>query len=67
MQATSPPYESPEMREMVKSLIQAINESNKKVDQYNKAIQWMTFILVILTIVLVILTIAQGSILFKGI
>jgi len=54
---TGAPYESPEMRGMVKSLIQTINESNKKIEKYNKSMQWMTGVLVALTVVLVILTI----------
>lgn len=59
MLSGGPPYESPEMREMVKSLIQTLNESNKKVEQYNKAMQYMTLTLVALTVVLVILTVVQ--------
>jgi len=61
----SAPYESPEMREMVKSLIKTIDESNKKVEQYNKAMHTMTLSLVFLTGVLVVLTITQVLILFR--
>jgi len=41
------------MWDMVKSLIETVNESNKKVEEYNKAMKWMTGVLVVLTIVLV--------------
>jgi hypothetical protein len=39
MQFTAASYESPEMRERVKSLIKFVDESNKNVEQYNNAMK----------------------------
>jgi hypothetical protein len=53
------PYESPEMREMVKSLIETIKETNKATENYNKSMQNMTLVIVFFTIVQVVAIVAS--------
>lgn len=59
MNINNPGQESPEMREMVNSLIETIKESNKNVEQYNKSMKWMTLTLVVLTFFLAVIAVVQ--------
>ena len=59
MNITNPGQESPEMREMIRSLIEVIKESNGNVEQYNKSMKWMTLTLVVLTFFLAVIAVVQ--------
>jgi hypothetical protein len=44
-------HESSELRDLVKTLITTIQESNQNVENYNKSMKIMTVVLIILTLV----------------